>query len=151
MFLDRNLQNLHFGKTWSPLPRSSEIHHHYALQDSSLQVVCCSKLVLSNRLQHWLNFVYKALLGELPLYISSKFKLVNNRLNLRSNTWLHCVVPKGTKTVGGKKSLQYFGPWSWNDLQSDLKLASFIPLRSFKRITLDRSKNICTCSDVWAA
>ena len=54
----------------------------------------------------------------------------------------------GTKTVGGKKSLQYFGPWSWNEFQSDLKLASLIPLRSFKRITLDRSKNICTCYDV---
>ena len=44
------------------------------------------------------------------------------------------LVPMGTKTVGGKKSLQYFGPWSWNEFQSDLKLASLIPLRSFMHL-----------------
>ena len=101
----------------------------------------------ARRLQHWYNFIYKAILGDLPSYISSKFKLVRNGLNLRSNAWLRCEVPSFS-SEGGKKCLSFFGPWSWNDLQTRLKLAALIPLRSFKRITLNIFTNNCTCQDV---
>ena len=102
----------------------------------------------ARRLQHWYTFIYKAILGDtLPSYISSKFNLVRNGLNLRSNAWIRCVLPDCSSEVG-KKSLAFFGPWSWNDLQSRLKLATLISVPRFKRIIVGELAHSCTCSDV---
>ena len=102
----------------------------------------------ARRLQHWYTFIYKAIWGGiLPSYISSKFALVRNGLNLRSNAWLRCSVPTFSSEVG-KKCLAYFGPWSWNNLQFKLKLASLIPLQRFKRIIAVELTHSCTCSEV---
>ena len=100
----------------------------------------------SRRMKHWYLFCYKALLGTLPTYISSKFVLVRNGLNLRSNTWLRCVVPSSS-SEGGKKCLAYFGPWSWNDLQTRLKLPELISFRSFKKKISELLINVCSCFD----
>ena len=86
----------------------------------------------ARRLQHWYTFIYKAILGGiLPSYISAKFALVRNGLNLRSNACIRSVVPT-----------------SWNDLQCKLKLASLIPLQRFKRIILVELTHFCTCLEV---
>ena len=47
----------------------------------------------SRRMLHWYTFIYKAILGDLPSYICSKFQQIQNSLNLRSNCWLRYVVP----------------------------------------------------------
>ena len=92
-----------------------------------------------SRLQHWYTFIYKAILGEiLPAYISSKFQVIKNGLNLRSNDWIRCVVPKFSSEVG-KKCLAFNGPWVWNDLQQSLKLATLISVRRFKSLIVVRS------------
>ena len=98
----------------------------------------------SRRLLHWYILTYKAILGILPGYINSKFIPVQNSLNLRSNAWLRYVVPP-IKSESGKKSLAFFGPWSWNDLQTKLKLASIVPLVTFKRIAMGTLPTGCTC------
>ena len=67
------------------------------------------------------------MLGTLPAYINSKFVLVRNGLNLRSDSWLRCVVPSFS-SVRGKKCLAYY----WNDLQTKLKLPEMIALRQFQ-------------------
>ena len=100
----------------------------------------------SRRLLHWYIFIYKAILGNVPPYICSKFELVQNSLNLRSNAWMRYVVPN-TKSEAGKKTLAFFGPWSWNDLQTRLKLASLIPLVTFKRIAMGTLSSHCSCFD----
>ena len=98
----------------------------------------------SRRLFHWYMLIYKAILGKLPSYIGSKFVPVQNSHNLRSSAWLRYVTPS-IKSEAGKKSLSYFGPWSWNDLQTRLKLAVLIPLVSFKRIVSGSLSSQCSC------
>ena len=101
----------------------------------------------ARRLQHWYTFIYKAILGGiLPSYISSKFELNQNGLNLRSNAWIRCVVPAFTSEVG-KKCLAFYGPWSWNDLQKSLKLPTFISVRRFKGIIFEKLAHSCNCWD----
>ena len=87
----------------------------------------------ASRLQHWYFFIHKAILGDiLP---SSKFDLVRNGLNLYSIKCLDTVCNIFFRGGGQKK--YFFGPWSWNDLQTNLKKASLIILRRFKGIIVD--------------
>ena len=101
----------------------------------------------TRRLQHWYIFIYKAMLGKLPLYICSKFEIVQNSLNLRSSAWVRLKVPP-VRTEASKRSLFYFGPWSWNDLQSRIKLPSLVSLYSFKQKITEILVTCCSCSDV---
>ncbi len=77
------------------------------------------------RMQHRYVFVYEALLGHIPSYICSKFIFATGSHNLRDTAWFHLTVPF-VWTDFGKRSLNYFDPWFWNDLESHLKMASFI-------------------------
>lgn len=101
----------------------------------------------TRRLQHWYVFIYKAVLGKLPWYICSKLELIKNSLNLRSSTWMRFKVPP-VRTEASKRSLFYFGPWSWNDLQTRLKLASPISLYCFKYKISEILTTCCSCFDV---
>ena len=101
----------------------------------------------TRRFLHWYVLIYKALLGTLPLYINSKFVLAHNSHNLRSSSWLRCIVPS-VRTEAGRRSLSYFGPWSWNDLQTHLKLASLVSLQSFKCKVLELLTTVCSCTNV---
>lgn len=116
--------------------------HHCTLYT----LVGWSSLAL-RRMQHWYVLLYKAILGKLPLYICSKFELIHTSYNLRSTACLRFKVPP-VRTEAGKRSLSYFGPWSWNNLQTRLKLASHVSLSSFKRKISEFLVTSCSCHDV---
>ena len=140
----------YLGEIVSFAPCGIEIHYKLTIQTHhcNLYAAVDWPSLGARRLQHWYLFIYKAIFGNLlPAYISSKFKLVRNGLNLRSNAWVRCIIPTSTPEVG-KKSLAFFGPWSWNDLQTRLKLASLIPVRRFKRIIVNDLAHTCTCRDI---
>ena len=74
----------------------------------------------SRRMLHWYTFIYKAILGDLPSYICSKFQPIQNSLNLRSNCWLRHVVPTTRSEAGKKKVLRSMGPGRGMTCKPDL-------------------------------
>uniref|UniRef100_A0A0E9SRK3 Uncharacterized protein n=1 Tax=Anguilla anguilla TaxID=7936 RepID=A0A0E9SRK3_ANGAN len=57
--------------------------HHCVLYD----LVSWSSLSL-RRLQHWYIFIYKAILGKLPLYLCNLLSLTTSCYNFCSTRWL---------------------------------------------------------------
>lgn len=98
----------------------------------------------TRRLQHWYMFIYKAFLGKLPGYICSKFERIQSSHSLRSNTWVRFKVP-AIRTEASKRSLFFFGPWSWNDLQTHLRLVTPISMRCFRDRISEALATCCSC------
>lgn len=83
-----------------------------------------------HRQYHWLIFIYKAVLGLLPSYLSVFYFVENNRYNLRSNNSILFSTP-AVKSEFGKIAFRYNAP-TWNALQKQLKISTIIPLNDFK-------------------
>lgn len=106
---------------------STSLTHHCVLYELSGQ----SSLDIK-RQSHWYLFVYKAILGQLPTYLSTL--LIQPRgghYNLRSKNYISYHVPT-VRTEFGKHAFSYAAPFSWNILQKDLKLDSLIRIDHFK-------------------
>ena len=98
------------------------------------------------RMQHWFLLMYKAILGKLSLYICVRFAPVCDSHNLRSSAWIRVQLP-AVRTEAGKRSLFYDGPWSWNDLQSRLKLRALVSIACFKLKLSEVLTTSCSCSN----
>ena len=86
----------------------------------------------TRRLHHWYIFIYKALIGLLPPYLSSYLTITSNpRYNLRSEDFLNASVPRA-RTEYGKSAFAYSAPKTWNQLQTTVKLTTLVSLRRFK-------------------
>ncbi len=83
------------------------------------------------RQHHWLIFIYKAVIGLLPSYLSVFSFVENNRYNLRPKNSIRFTIP-AVKSEFGKIAFRYNAPSTWNALQKQLKLSTFITLNDFK-------------------
>ena len=98
------------------------------------------------REQHCLLFIYKALCGKLPLYLTSLLKLCTSGYNTRSQTQLRLHIPR-MKCELGKTAFSFYAPDRWNRLQESLKLDNLVSIESFK-VLLDEvflRDQSCSC------
>ncbi|KAJ8245109.1 hypothetical protein GJAV_G00275360 [Gymnothorax javanicus] len=98
------------------------------------------------RNRHWLLFILKALLGKLLPNISMLLTQYENPYPTRSNDWLMLEVPCA-RTELGKTAFQFSAPYSWNLLQSTLKLVSLPSFNQFKAKIRDLLVSSCVCFD----
>ena len=75
---------------------------------------------------HWLQVIYKSLLGKAPPYLSS-LVTITPTCSMRSSRYISLVIPKA-KTFFGRPSLQFFAANDWNELQKSLKLETYSSL-----------------------
>jgi hypothetical protein len=94
--------------------------HHcdlYALIGcSSLHIRC---------LTHWLQVIYKSLLGKAPPYLSSLVTITTPTRSTRSSRYISLVTPKAN-TPFGRLSFPFSVANDWNELQKSLKLKTYI-------------------------
>ncbi len=95
--------------------------------------------------KHWLILVYKAIVGQLPLYMTSLLTVNSQGYNLRSSRYILLNVPL-MKTEFGKTAFIYSAPTAWNEIQRSLKLTVFISINEFKLYLNQLFQIVCTCS-----
>ena len=96
------------------------------------------------RTQHLLMYVYKAILGKLPSYLTSLITWRSSHHHTRSQDWLVLAVPQ-VRTDLGKSAFSYSAPRVWNEIQETIRLDTLVPLGSFKNLIKDTMVVICTC------
>ncbi len=102
------------------ITRTNYYTHHCALYE----MVGWPSLHL-RRYKHWLILVYKTIVGQLPLYMTSLLTVNSQGYNLRSSRYILLNVPL-MKTEFGKTAFIYSAPTAWNEIQRSLKLTVFI-------------------------
>ena len=70
---------------------------------------------------HWLQVIYKALLGKAPPYLRSLFPITTPTRSIRSSRYISLAIPK-TNTPFGRLFFQFSAANDWNDLRKSLKL-----------------------------
>ena len=68
-----------------------------------------------------LTKVFDILHGNIPSLEYTKFEFRNTDRNLRSKSKFNLVVPKTNKTFFGRKSFNYLGAFTWNQLPVNIK------------------------------
>ena len=120
--------------------KASYITHHcdlYALVGwPSLQIRCQT---------HWLQVIYKSLLGKAPPYRSSLVTIVAPTHSTRSSRYISLVTPEANSSFGCP-SFQFSAANDWNELQKSLKLETHISLISFKHQLSEQLTDPCTCT-----
>ena len=96
------------------------------------------------RERHWVLFIYKALIGLLPPYISSMLSFNEGSYQTRSRDWITLQVP-AVFTELGKSSFSYCAPATWNSVQNYFKLSSFLSIGQFKSLTVSYFTSSCSC------
>ncbi|KAK6303464.1 hypothetical protein J4Q44_G00259180 [Coregonus suidteri] len=94
---------------------------------------------------HWLQAIYKSLLGKSPPYLSSLVTIAAPTRSLRSSRYISLVIPKAN-TSFGRHSFQFSAANDWNELQKSLKLETLISLTNFKHQLSEHLTDHCTCT-----
>lgn len=76
-------------------------------------------------------FIYKTLLGKLPLYLGTLLLFTTSIYQMLSARWLILKVPKAVTELG-KSAFSYCAWEEWNSLQNTLHLYVLVPLSEFK-------------------
>uniref|UniRef100_A0A674E5U0 Reverse transcriptase domain-containing protein n=1 Tax=Salmo trutta TaxID=8032 RepID=A0A674E5U0_SALTR len=101
---------------------------------------------LHNRRQtHWLQVIYKTLLGKVPPYLRSLVTIAAPTCSTRSSRYISLVTPKANSSFG-RLSFQFSAANDWNELQKSLKLETLISLTSFKHQLSEQLTDHCTCT-----
>ena len=79
------------------------------------------------RQTHWLQVIYKSLLGKASPYLSSLVTIATPTCSMRYSRYIALVIPKAN-TYFGRRSLQFSAANVWNELQKSLELESYISL-----------------------
>ena len=98
----------------------------------------------ARREEHCLLFIYKALIGKLPLYLSSLLNHVDSNYCTRSQSHIRLSIPR-VRTEQGKTAFSFYAPDKWNRLQDSIKLDQLIPLNLFKTLLQETLREVCTC------
>ena len=98
----------------------------------------------NRRKLHLYMFIFKALTGKLPPYISSMFSLKSNPHSTRSTDWITFEVPFRRSDLG-KTAFSALAPNTWNQLQDSLKLVKLPSIGKFKELVMDSCISVCTC------
>lgn len=122
------------------ITRANYLTHHCALYE---RVGWPSLHIRRNK--HWLILVYKAIIGQLPLYMSSLLTVVSQEYNLRTSRYILLKIPS-MKTEFGKTAFVFSAPTAWNELQKSLKLIVYISVNEFKSYLKETLQTVCTCS-----
>ena len=113
--------------------------HHCILYDR----VGWSSLAERRKL-HWHLFLYKAIIGDCPNYITSLLEWTSGPYRTRSNDRLTLKVPR-IFTEFGESAFSYCGPDSWNNLQDSLKLNSLVSMNHFRTLVTNQVNKTCNC------
>jgi hypothetical protein len=70
---------------------------------------------------HWLQVIYKILLGKVPPYLSSLVTIASHTCSTRPSRYISLVTRK-TYSFFGLLSFQFSAANDWNELQKSLKL-----------------------------
>ena len=98
----------------------------------------------TRRDQHWFLFIYKALIGSSPSYLTSLLNWKSTPYGTRSQTLMLLEIPQASTDLG-KSAFKYCAPHTWNTLQASLKYSSLVPLGRFQSdLSILISLN-CTC------
>jgi hypothetical protein len=97
------------------------------------------------RQTHWLQVIYKAMLGKVPPYLSSLVTMATPTRSTRSSRCISLIIPKA-KTSFGRLSFQFSAACDWNELQKSLKLETFISLNNFKNLLSEQLTDRCSCT-----
>ena len=89
-------------------------------------------------------FIFKAIIGKLPPYISSLLEWNSNPYLTRSGHLLLLKIPQA-QTQLGKSTFSFSAPTSWNALQKTLKFSSLPSYGQFKALVLHIPTSVCTC------
>ena len=76
---------------------------------------------------HWLQGIYKSLLGKAPPYLSTLVTIAAPTRWTRSSKYISLVTLKANSSFG-RLSFQYSAANDWNDLQKSLKLETLTSL-----------------------
>ena len=85
----------------------------------------------TRRQTHWLQVIYKTLLGKVSTYLSSLVTIAARTSSTRYSRYISLVTPKTNYSIG-RLSFQFPAVNDWNELQKSLKLETLISLTSFK-------------------
>ena len=91
----------------------------------------------------WLLFIYKALTGHMPSYITEMLSVNNAVYQTRSSDWITLQVPRAFTELG--KSAFSYSTSSWNSLQETLKLRSLVSHEHFKLLVSNHLHTACNC------
>ena len=98
------------------------------------------------RQTHWLQVIYKSLLGKAPPYLSSLVTIATPlHRSTRSSRYISPVVPKAN-TPFGLLSFQFSAANDCNELQKSLKLETYISLANFKCQLSEQLTDRCSCT-----
>ena len=98
----------------------------------------------TRRDHHWFVFIYKALLNKAPPYISSLLQSNSSTHRTRSQNHIPLLVPRANTDLG-KTAFGFSAPFTWNQLQSILKMDSMISLSQFKNLLSNLIVWNCHC------
>ena len=96
------------------------------------------------REQHCVLFIYKALCGDLPLYLSSLIIAKPSGHHTRSQDYISLITPRMNSTLG-MTAFSFYAPDKWNKLQVSLKLTSLVSIETFKSLVEATLRKDCSC------
>ncbi len=91
---------------------------------------------------HWLQFIFKCIYFNYPLYLKGHLVPCNSSFSLRHHQTPWFSVPRIHKEIG-RRSFAHKAPSDWNNLPSPLR--SITSFRSFKSSLLSYLKSPCSC------
>uniref|UniRef100_A0A8K9XW94 Reverse transcriptase domain-containing protein n=1 Tax=Oncorhynchus mykiss TaxID=8022 RepID=A0A8K9XW94_ONCMY len=95
-----------------PSCHQSPIHYHHC----DLYALVGWPSLHTRRQTHWLQVIYKSLLGKAPPYLSSLVTIAAPTRSTRSSRYILLVTPKAN-TSFGRLSFQFSAVNAWNELQ----------------------------------
>ena len=96
------------------------------------------------RQTHWLQVIYRSLLGKAPPYLSSLVTIATPTRSTRSSRYISLVIPKANISFG-RLSFQFSAANDWKELQKSLKLETYITLTNFKHQLSEQLTDRCSC------
>ena len=98
----------------------------------------------ARREHHCLLFIFKALCGKLPVYLSSLLKLKVTGHSTRAQAHIRYTIPH-MNSEQGKTAFMHYAPHKWDILQDSLKLERLVSIEAFKTLIEDTLYSDCTC------
>uniref|UniRef100_A0A8L0DUW8 Reverse transcriptase domain-containing protein n=1 Tax=Oncorhynchus mykiss TaxID=8022 RepID=A0A8L0DUW8_ONCMY len=117
----------------------------YTTHHCNLYVLVGWPSLHTRRQTHWLQVIYKSLLGKAPPYLSSLVTIIAPTHSTRSSRYISLVTPKANSSFG-RLSFQFSAANDWNELHKSLKLEIHISLTSFKHQLSEQLTDHCTCT-----
>ena len=105
----------------------------------------CLALTSYSSPTHWLQVIYKSLLGKAPPYLSSLVTTAAPTRSTRSSRYISLVTPKANSSFG-HLSFQFSAANARNEQQKYLKLETLTSLTSFKHQLSELLTDHSTCT-----